>query len=184
MGVIIVAIVIAITIFIIVKKTFAQVECKNATSSNANAVSENCSNDFAYGRSWSKPSTNSLWDSLDYFVHLAEVQSGHIHCDLTSVNLVLHVEDKCNHKKGDFVISYFDFERVPNEIPYLNDVKDFCGCKSGFKGFDPQTTALNLSLEKIHELVMEEAPHAQMTHVSRGLGDGTLCISFSFPARG
>ena len=88
---------------------------------------------------------------MDYFVRLAEIQSGRVNFDLTVVNLVLYVEDKYNHKKGDFKISYFDFEwaqgRFASEIPYLKDVlKDFDG--HSFEGSDPQTTALIYSPEK------------------------------------
>lgn len=158
------------------------------SSNNNSAPSEaQKPNDYAYGMAWPKPNKDDLWDSLDYFVRLAEIQSGQVNFDLTVVNLVLYVEDKYNHKKGDFKISYFDFEwaqgRFANEIPYLKDVlKNFDG--HSFEGSDPETTALIYSPEKIHEIVTHEAPHAQLGNVFRGSADGTLCIGFSFPARG
>lgn len=142
--------------------------------------------DFACGMTWPEPKVDNLWDSLDFFVRLAEVHSERQTFDTTSVGLLLHVEDSDDHRKGEFRINYFDFEsaqrRFGNEIPHLKGkLRDFDG--RSYEGFEPNSTAFIYSPEKICEIVSDEAPHAQF-QVFRGHADGTLCINFSFSARG
>lgn len=139
----------------------------------------------AYNMSWPKPSPYNLWDTLDYFVRLAEVQSS-LSTDTTVVSLDICTKDYNNKQRGQFTLRYFDFDQAKgvygNRIPYLLDVlKNYDG--SDYEVYDPTSTILNFTPNRVFEIVKEEAPHATLGNVYNAEKEGVIMISFVFPSR-
>ena len=157
---------------------------KHPTAETPAAPSE-----YTYGYAWPKPNADNLWDTLDFFTRLAEVQSSMTSYDLTTVSVVIHTEDSDSdtYKRGTFSISFFDFERAQNffknKIPYIGTELVSDDDIYEYKGYDPNSTILIHSPEKIYEIIKNDTPHAVLSSTNYYSGDHTLCMRFTYPAR-
>lgn len=161
-------------------------ETTPSTTQNPHHTNKQASIDpNAYNMSWPKPCPDNLWDTLDYFVRLAEVQSS-LSTDTTVVSLTLHMKNYYNNRRGQFTLDYFDFESAQRvygkRIPYLQD--EFGSYDGhGYEVYDPTSTILKFTPNKVFEIVQEEAPHATLGNVYNAEKEGVIMISFVFPSR-